>query len=225
MTDNKGPVVARNFMKKLSRGAIKSIPLGGTLLEQVVCGTLTGEAAKKETAKLHSVLSGVLEELKGQDVRFVDIIGGLDKEVALSEEVRVEMGKISALMEDPENAEISERLASAVEHMDVESMFVHNLPYPSIRKLFKGRENEMEKLRYELEGARVVTITQMNEVCKAGGVGKTRLAVEYGWRALEAGRYWGVFFVLADTKGSLNRNLAGLADEHLLNLPQHNIPE
>lgn len=135
------------------------------------------------------------------------------------------MGKIAALMEDPENAEISERLASAVEDMDVAGMFVHNLPCPSIGKLFKGRENVVEKLRGELEAGRAVTITQAEEVYKAGGVGKTRLAVEYGWRALEAGRYWGVFFVLADAQGNLNRNLAGLADEHLLNLPEQNIPE
>ena len=225
MTDNKGPVIARNFIKKLSRGAIESIPLGGTLLEQVICRTLTSEASKEETAKLHTALSGVLEKLKGQDVRLVDIIGELEKEVALREEIRVEMGKIAALMEDPENAEISERLASAVEHMNVESMFVHNLPYPSIDKLFKGRENVMEKLRYELEARRAVTITQAEEVYKSGGVGKTRLAVEYGWRALEAGRYWGVFFVLADAQGSLNKNLAGLAGEHLLFLPEHNAPE
>ncbi|MBC8469116.1 MAG: tetratricopeptide repeat protein [Planctomycetes bacterium] len=225
MTDSKGPVIIRNFMKKLSRGAIESIPLGGALLEQVIRRTLTGEASKEETAKLHTALLGVWDKLKGQDVRFVDIIGELEKEVTLRKEVRVEMGKIVALLEDPENAVISERLASAVEHMDVSGMFVHNLPYPSIGKLFKGRENVVEKLRYELEAGRALTITQAEEVYKAGGVGKTRLAVEYGWRALEAGRYWGVFFVLADAQGSLNKHLAGLADEHLLNLPEHNIPE
>ena len=225
MTDSKGPVIAWNFMKNLSRGAIESIPFGGTLLEQVICSTLAGEAAQRETAKLHSALSGVLEELKGQDARFVDIIGELEKGVALREEIRVEMGKIAALLEDPENAEISERLASAVEHMGVEGMFVHNLPYPSIGKLFKGRENVVEKLLSELEAARAVVITQKEGAYQAGGVGKTRLAVEYGWRAMKAGRYWGVFFVLADTQGSLNRNLAGLAEGHLLNLPENNITE
>ncbi len=225
MTDNKAPVIARNFMKNLSRGAIKSIPFGGTLLEQVICRALPGEAATRETAKLHSALSGVLEGFKGQDVRFVDIIGELEKEVALREEIRVEMGKIAALLEDPENAEISEKLASAVEHMDVEGMFIHNLPYPSIGSLFKGRENVVERLRSELATAGAVVITQMEGFCRAGGEGKTRLAVEYGWRAMKAGRYWGVFFVLADSQGSLNRDLAGLADGHLLNLPENNITE
>ncbi len=129
MTDNRNPVIARNFMKNLSRGAIESIPFGGTLLEQVIHSTLTGEAAKKETVKLHSALSEILEKLKGQDVRFVDIIGELEKEVTLREEIRAEMGKVAALLEDPENEAISDRLARAVERMSVERMFVHNLPY------------------------------------------------------------------------------------------------
>ncbi|MCP4608174.1 MAG: tetratricopeptide repeat protein [Planctomycetes bacterium] len=225
MTDSKGPVITRNFMKKLSRGAIESIPLGGALLEQVIRRTLTSDASKEETAKLHTALLGIWDKLKGQDIKFIDIIGELEKEDVLRKEIRVEMGKIVALLEDPENGVISERLANAVEHMDVSGMFVHNLPYPSIGKLFKGRENVVEKLRDELEARRAVTITQAEEAYKSGGMGKTRLAVEYGWRALEAGRYWGVFFVLADAQGSLNKNLAGLADEHLLNLPEHNVPE
>jgi hypothetical protein len=81
----------------------------------------------------------------------------------------------------------------------------------------------VEKLHSELEAARAVAITQREGAYKTGGVGKTRLAVEYGWRAIKSGRYWGVFFILADTQGSLSRNLAGLADEHLLNLPGRNI--
>ncbi len=133
------------------------------------------------------------------------------------------MGKIIALLEDPENAAVSDRLANAVEDMCFEGMFVHNLPYPSLGRLFKGREKVLEELRCKLEAGGMVAITQTEGIYKAGGVGKTRLAVEYGWRALKHGRYWGVFFVLADTQGSLSRNLASLADEHLLNLPEHNI--
>ncbi|MCP4261409.1 MAG: tetratricopeptide repeat protein [Planctomycetes bacterium] len=223
MTNSKKPVIARNFIKNLSRGAIESIPLGGTLLEQIICTTLPSEAAKRETAKLHSALSGILEELKGQNVKFVEIIEELAKREALGEEIQGEMGKIATLLEDPENAAVSERLANAVEHMCVEDMLVHNLPYSSLGRLFKGRENVLEELRGELEAGRVIAITQTEGTYQAGGVGKTRLAVEYGWRAMNAGRYCGVFFVLADTQGSLSRNLAGLSDEHLLNLPEHNI--
>ena len=40
MSEKKKPIVTRNFMKNLSRGAVKSIPVGGALLEQVIYGTL-----------------------------------------------------------------------------------------------------------------------------------------------------------------------------------------
>ncbi len=46
MSQDKKPLVTRNFMKQLSIGVVKSIPLGGALLEQVIYGTLDGEAAQ-----------------------------------------------------------------------------------------------------------------------------------------------------------------------------------
>jgi tetratricopeptide (TPR) repeat protein len=223
MTDIRSPVIARNFMKKLSRGAFKSIPFGGTLLENVISRSLPREVAKRETIKLKSALSGILEGLKGDEVKFADIIGELEKEVSLREEIRVEMGNIVALLEDPDNAIVSDRLSKAVEDLDINEVSVHNLPYRSKGRLFKGRESEIEKLRSELERSRAVAITPKKGTYRAGGIGKTQLAVEYGWRAMRSGRYWGVFFVLADTQGNLNRSLASLANGPLLNLPEYKI--
>jgi tetratricopeptide (TPR) repeat protein len=219
MTDIQDSVAARNLMRNLSSGAIEPMSFGGALLEQVIDGAAGG----KETAKVQSVLSEILEHLRGQNVRFVDIIDELGKEVALREEIKVEMGKIAGLLEDPENGAISERLVRAVESMGAEGMVIHNLPYRSMGGLFKGRENELEKLFEKLESERAVLITQPHEACKAGGLGKTRLAVEYGWRAMQRGRYWGVFFVYAESQGDLNRNLAGLAGGGLLNLAEHKL--
>ncbi|MBN1807386.1 MAG: tetratricopeptide repeat protein [Sedimentisphaerales bacterium] len=221
MADIRSPVIARNFMKKLSRGAFKSIPFGGTLLEHVIYQSLPKEAAKRETAKLKSALSGILEGLKGDEAKFADIIGELEKEVALREDIRAEMGKIVALLEDPDNADVSERLSKAVEDLGIEEVSVHNLPYHSMGRLFQGRETDIEKLGSELERTNAVAITPKNGTYKGGGIGKTQLAVEYGWKAMRTGRYWGVFFVLADTQGNLNRSLAGLASAPLLNLSEH----
>ncbi len=69
MSEKKKPIVTRNFMKNLSRGAVKSIPVGGGLLEQVIYGTLDGEAAKEEAEKLHSALSQIAEG-RGREATF-----------------------------------------------------------------------------------------------------------------------------------------------------------
>lgn len=51
-----------------------------------------------------------------------------------------------------------------------------------------------------------------------GGVGKTRLAIEYAWRQAEA--YSALLFVGADSAESLQRNLAALCASGILNLPE-----
>lgn len=93
MSEKMKPIVTRNFMKNLSRGAVKSVPLGGVLLEQVIYGTLDGEAAKEETEKLHSALSQISEKLQGQDVNFGDIINKLKKTSAFREELAKEIAR------------------------------------------------------------------------------------------------------------------------------------
>jgi len=114
MSDKKKSVVARNFLKNLSRGVMKSIPVGGALLEQVIYGTLDGEAAQKEAEKLHSALGQIGKRLEGQDVRFGDILDELEKDAAFRKEFGAELGKISALLKHPEKGPISDKLEKAI---------------------------------------------------------------------------------------------------------------
>ncbi len=220
MSEKKKPLVTRNFMKNLSRGAVKSIPVGGGLLEQVIYGTLDGEAAKEETEKLHSALSEISEKLQGQDVNFGDVLGMLEKEATFREQIRDEIGQIKVLLKDPENAAISDRLSDAVDRM-----FIHNLPYRSIGGLFKGREDVFGRLETALGAGKTAAITQVQAIHGLGGIGKTRLAVEYAWRALEDGQYNAVFFVVAETEASLHTNLAALASSQFLDLPEQGSKE
>jgi len=220
MRDDKKPAVTRNFMKNLSRGAVKSIPVGGALLEQVIYGTLDGEAAKKEAEKLHTALSGIEQKLEGQDVSFGDVLNALEKEAAFREEIISQIGEIRALLKDPDTAAISDRLVNAVERL-----LIHNLPYRSMGGLFKGRDELMERLEGQLGRGKTAAITQVQAIHGLGGVGKTRLAVEYAWRQLQAGDINAAFFVAADSAGSLNANLAALAWPGLLDLPEYNEPK
>lgn len=95
-----------------------------------------------------------------------------------------------------------------------------NLPAASLGELFKGRDTWLEKLSRCL-GA--VPDTAHNSSCALvlsglGGVGKTRLALEYAWR--QADNYAAGLFLGADSPEVLQRNLAALCRPSLLDLPE-----
>ncbi len=99
------------------------------------------------------------------------------------------------------------------------------LPYPSLGALFKGRDGFLNRLRDSLE--RAVDGRAAAVVGKAvhglGGVGKTRLAVEYAWRHQDD--YTALLFVPADSPEALRRNLAGLCGPLVLDLPEQHVAE
>jgi hypothetical protein len=99
------------------------------------------------------------------------------------------------------------------------------LPYPSLGTLFKGREAFLTQLRASLTRATEGHATAI--VGKAlhglGGVGKTRLAVEYAWQHQD--NYSALLFVLADTPENLRRNLAALVGPLVLDLPEQDATE
>ncbi|HUT45256.1 MAG TPA: TIR domain-containing protein [Sedimentisphaerales bacterium] len=94
---------------------------------------------------------------------------------------------------------------------------IHNLPYRSIGGIFKGRDKILARLKEHLGGDKPMAITQ--GIHGLGGIGKTRLAVEFGWWALENKKYDRVFFVNSETPEKLRDSLASLAGEEILGLP------
>ncbi|MEX2015658.1 MAG: tetratricopeptide repeat protein, partial [Candidatus Hydrogenedentales bacterium] len=95
----------------------------------------------------------------------------------------------------------------------------------SMGSLFKGRESALEDLCRSLNSDGDVKATAIvgRAVHGLGGVGKSRLAIEYGWQHED--EYTGLFFVSADTPESLRRNLAELAGALVLNLPEKDAKE
>jgi len=91
---------------------------------------------------------------------------------------------------------------------------LHNLPFSPLGNLLKGRDEELQRLQ---EG-QTTAITQAQTIHGLGGIGKTRLAVEYAWRCGD--QYDTAFFVVAEAPEALHSNLANLARPELLNLPE-----
>ena len=97
-----------------------------------------------------------------------------------------------------------------------------NLPFASLGDLFKGRERALEELRAALAGAKGVAVAG-RVLHGLGGIGKTRLAIEYAW-AHEAD-YSALLFVRADDAATLNAGLAALAGAEVLDLPENEARE
>jgi len=95
-----------------------------------------------------------------------------------------------------------------------------NLPYKSLETLFKGRDSLLADLAQHFG-----PVLQRNDrpaVVKAltglGGIGKTRLALEYAWQHI--GDYAVLLLVGADSPQALDRNLAALCAKTMLDLPE-----
>ena len=88
------------------------------------------------------------------------------------------------------------------------------LPFASIGPLFKGRNTLMELLE---------NASRPLALIGPGGVGKTRLAIEYAWRQI--GRCNAVLLVIAGSAEALNRNLASLCNPTALDLPEQTLTE
>ncbi len=99
---------------------------------------------------------------------------------------------------------------------------LHNLPFAALARAFKGRGAEMAQLAASLKSGGVAAISQPVGIQGLGGIGKTRLAVEYAWGHLAD--YSHILFVRADTPAALSANIAELAEASMLDLPEQALP-
>ncbi|HEV7672171.1 MAG TPA: tetratricopeptide repeat protein [Thermoanaerobaculia bacterium] len=116
--------------------------------------------------------------------------------------------------------------AQLVEHVlvvqarpsDLRTAKVIHLPYASLGDLFQGREGVLSILHKKLSERKPGQATAIagKAVHGLGGVGKSRLAIEYAWRY--AAEYSAVLFVGAGTPSDLLRNFAALSGPAVLDL-------
>ncbi|HXU34397.1 MAG TPA: tetratricopeptide repeat protein [Thermoanaerobaculia bacterium] len=89
---------------------------------------------------------------------------------------------------------------------------IFGFPYPSLGPLFEGRDQVLLQLRDSLSsisGGKASAATA-KAIHGLGGVGKTRLVVEYAWKF--APKYTALLFVGASSAAHLRQNLAGMGE-------------
>ena len=85
-----------------------------------------------------------------------------------------------------------------------------------------GRDKVLDDLRAALVASQGVAVAA-RVLHGLGGVGKTRLAIEYAWR-YEAD-YSALLFVRADDPATLDANIAALASGEVLDLAEKETPK
>ncbi|WP_298619587.1 DUF4062 domain-containing protein [uncultured Zoogloea sp.] len=99
------------------------------------------------------------------------------------------------------------------------------LPYASLGTLFMGRDADLDALATHLGPA--PTSAEHPTACVAlwglGGIGKTRLALEYAWR--RGSGHHARLLLGASSPATLHANLAALCAPGALDLPEHQLTE
>ena len=96
----------------------------------------------------------------------------------------------------------------------------NNLPFTPLGNLLKGREGDLARLDEQLRSHGSSAIVQPRAVSGPGGVGKTRLAVEYARRHEDD--FTALLFVSANSPAALAANIARLsADDGALDLTEY----
>jgi len=207
-----------NIVKKnLIRFTISSIPLLGNFLSSVIIQTKEDINIEKERSNMLSSLERIKKDVQNVEFDIVNVFERLIKTENLSTFVLKKVSELHNLLEDPTYISISEEV-----DMAISKMIIHNLPFPSIKGLFKGRQESIDKLIINLRLGQRVTITQTQTIHGLGGIGKTRLSIEFAWNMIEMGLCTAAFFIPANNVVSLRSNLASIASPKLLNLSKTN---
>jgi hypothetical protein len=99
------------------------------------------------------------------------------------------------------------------------------IPFLPMREKFTGRRQFLETLQQDLTAGTAWVVAQPISVYADGGVGKTALAVELGWRLFEARQFDFVLFLNASTPETLDAELASLCASDALDLPEQTAKE
>jgi len=181
------------------------------------------ELPEEETGNFHDVATALFDHLEKTVLShqlIVNIRAEKSHEMLILDHEEFKRNFAVSETNQEEMLELLRTILQKIQPRISPPVFIQNLKYGPLGRLFKGREAKMENLKDILSGAGAVAITQPGVICGLGGIGKTRLAVEFAWQGIREKRYNAAFFVTAEDKETLFTGISGLAAKHLLDLPE-----
>ncbi|TWT94435.1 tetratricopeptide repeat protein [Stieleria varia] len=113
-----------------------------------------------------------------------------------------------------------DELRKLLDKIEIKSTLAKPQNLPIVGSLFKGRDEFIKQLRSVLvdKPTHIAAVTAKQAIHGLGGIGKTRVALEYAKRYSH--EYTALLFITADSPANLQRNLANLCGALVLNLPE-----
>jgi tetratricopeptide (TPR) repeat protein len=113
-----------------------------------------------------------------------------------------------------------EQLSQQLQKIEVTGVADRPNNLPVVGSLFKGRDDFLLNLRSKVEGkvGSALVIATKHTIHGLGGIGKTRLAIEYANRYSE--HYTALLFVVADSPEGLRANIANLCGALRIDEPE-----
>ena len=116
MTEQKGPNIARILLKRLARGGTKSVPLVGSLLDEIVFGTLDEAAAAREAPKVANALAEAQQKLEGQSATLDEVLAAVRSHASLQDDTRRLIEQLATVLRDDQSP-VPEVVEQAVERL------------------------------------------------------------------------------------------------------------
>ncbi len=117
MVEDKKPIVTKNFLKHLAKGGVNSIPLVGGLIAEMIFGTLEGEAAAEEAAKLRRSLADIQRSLEGQSATLEEVLARLNAVATFKEEISTQINQLPSTVRDVDAMSVSKEMEQSVERL------------------------------------------------------------------------------------------------------------
>ena len=122
--------------------------------------------------------------------------------------------------------DLAEKILTLPELTNIQGYKPSNLPFSSLNDKFIGRSKEIEQIYISLnktEKSSAITSIYSTVLHGLGGIGKTRLAIEYAIRYKS--EYSAILFLLADDLDSLESKIAAFCKREVLDLPEAENPD